>query len=217
MYFASRTEAGVQLSADLMKYRFENTAIIALSDGGVVIGAQIASRLHCPLMMLLMQDILLPGEQSVLGVVDQNGGFTYNDMYSTGELEELQSEFHGLIEQEKMEQWHVLNRILGEGGILDEDIVRGRTIILVADGLKSGLSLLAASNFLKKISIHRLVVVTPIASVDAVDKMHLLADELQVLTVSDELMEIDHYYEVDDRPPHEKIIDILNHAILNWK
>src|SRR5580692_10429505 len=117
MYFDSRTQAGQRLVIELMNYRFENSAVVALSDGGVIVGAQIVAKLHCPLMLLLTQDIKLPGETSVLGVVDQNGGFSYNDLFSTGELEELSSEYHNFIEQEKLDKWHSLNRLLSDGGI----------------------------------------------------------------------------------------------------
>jgi putative phosphoribosyl transferase len=217
MYFASKSEAGKQLAELLKDYKSAKPAIIALTDGGVIVGAQIAAKLHCPLMLLLMQDIKIPGEPSVLGVVDQNGGFTYNDMYSTGELESLESEYRGVIEQEKMEQWHELNRILGDGGILNEEIAKDKVVILVADGLTSGLSLVAASNFLKKISIKRLVIVTPIASVQAVDKMHVLADEIHILSVMDTPMDINHYFEKDDTPDRDTIIYILKNAIKNWQ
>jgi putative phosphoribosyl transferase len=217
MYFASRTDAGQQLAKELEKYRFENTAILALSNGGVVIGAQIAAELHCPLMFLLMQDIKLPGENSVLGVVDQNGGFTYNDMFSAGELEGLTQEFHGFIEQQKMEKWHELNRLLSDSGLVDADILRDRNIILVSDGLINGMSLDSAVQFLKPVRIKRLIVATPLASVSAVDKMHLLADELHVLSVYDGTFELDHYYEKNDVPDQETIVKTLNEAILHWK
>lgn len=217
MYFASRTKAGKQLATLLGDYKSTDSVIIALTDGGVVVGAQIAAELHCPLMLMLMEDIKIPGEPSVLGVVDQNGGFTYNDMYSTGELESLESEYRGIIEQEKMEQWHQLNRILGDGGILKEDIVKNKVVILVADGLSNGLSLIAASNYLKKIAIKRLVIVTPLASVEAVDKMHVLADEIHIITVMDTLMEVNHYFEKNDIPSRDTIISILKNAIKNWQ
>lgn len=217
MYFASRTKAGKQLATLLGDYKSTDSVIIALTEGGVVVGAQIAAELHCPLMLMLMEDIKIPGEPSVLGVVDQNGGFTYNDMYSTGELESLESEYRGIIEQEKMEQWHQLNRILGDGGILKEDIVKNKVVILVADGLSNGLSLIAASNYLKKIAIKRLVIVTPLASVEAVDKMHVLADEIHIITVMDTLMEVNHYFEKNDIPSRDTIISILKNAIENWQ
>jgi len=217
MYFDSRSQAGKQLSEELSRYRYEDTAVVALTDGGVVVGAQIAAQLHCPLMFLLMKDITLPGEGSALGVVDQSGGFTYDDLFSTGELEELTSEFHGFIEQQKLEQMHDLNKLLGDGGLLDVSILKDRSVILVSDGFLNGTSLLAATNFLKPISTKRTVVATPLASVDAVDKMHIMADELHVLSVYDGTFDLDHYYETNDVPEQADIIAILNRAILSWK
>lgn len=217
MYFASRTEAGQKLAEELSKYRYENSAVISLSDGGVVIGAQIAAQLHCPLMFLLMKDITLPGEHSALGVVDQNGGFTYNDMFSAGELENLLGEYHNFVEQEKLDQWRSMNRILGDDGIVDTNILQDRNIILVSDGLMSGTSLLAAVNFLKPVRTQQIIVATPYASVQAVERMHLAADELHVLSVIDDTFGLDHYYEKDDVPGQEDIIRVLNEAILKWK
>lgn len=217
MYFKSRAEAGQKLAEQLRQYRFEDTAILALSDGGVVIGAQIAAELHCPLMFLLTQDITLPGEKTAVGVVDQNGGFTYNDFFSTGELDELVSEYHGIIEELKMEKWHELNRLLSDGGIVDSDILEGRNVIIVSDGFLNGTSLLATMNFLKPVKVNKIIIATPFASIAAVDKMHILGDELQVLTVIDDTFELDHYYEKNDVPSQEDIVRILNEAILKWR
>jgi putative phosphoribosyl transferase len=217
MYFASRADAGKKLAKELERYRFEDTAIIALSDGGVVVGANIAATIHCPLLFLLMRDIKLPGEISALGVVDQNGGFTYNDMFSAGELEGMITDYHSLVEQEKMNKRHDINRLLGDGGLMDVDMIRDRNVILVADGFLSGTSLLAAVNFLKPIRTKRVIVATPFASIDAVDKMHILADELHVLSVYDGTFELDHYFDQNDVPSQDDIVKILNEAILGWK
>ncbi len=217
MYFASRSAAGTLLAKDLTGYRFENCAVLALSDGGVIVGAQIAAVLHCPLMFLLTKDIVLPGERTALGAVDQKGGFTYNNFFSTGELEELTSEYRGTIDQLKMQQQHELNQLLGDGGLIDAAMLHERIVVLVSDGLMSGLSLEAAMNFLKPISVRKVIVVTPLATIAAVDRMHVLADELQVLRVVEDTFEIGHYYEKDDIPARDNIIQILNQAILKWK
>lgn len=217
MYFASRTEAGQKLARELKSYRFEDSVVIALNDGGVVVGAQIAAEIHCPIMFLLVRDITLPGEISALGVVDQNGGFTYNDMFSAGELEGMSSEFHSFIEQDKMTKHHEINQLLGEGGLLDPEIIKDRNVILVADGLISGTSLLAAMSFLKPIRTQKIIIASAFASVDAVDKMHILGDELHVLEVYDGTFELDHYFDKNDVPSQEDIIKILNEAILKWK
>ncbi|HJP81789.1 MAG TPA: hypothetical protein VJ841_05325 [Candidatus Saccharimonadales bacterium] len=218
MYFENRAQAG-QLLANMLveRYRYENCAVVALSDGAVQVGEQIASALHCILTMLLIEDIAVPGESMNFGGVSQNGNFTYNGMFSAGEIEEYSSEFHGYLEEKKREAFQKMNRLLGDGGIIDNDMLRDHVVILVADGLDSGVSLDVAVDFLKPIRIKKLVVATPIATIVAVDKMHMLADELHVLDVKENFMGINHYYEQNDIPSHEETIAKINQIVLNWR
>jgi putative phosphoribosyl transferase len=218
MYFESRMEAGELLAAQLAdKYRYENCAVVALSDGAVMVGEQIASALHCILTMLLIEDIQVPGESTSFGGVSQNGGFTYNGMFSVGEIEEYTSEFHGYLEEQKREAFQKLNRLLGDGGLIDSTMLRDHTVILVADGLDNGASLDVAVDFLKPIRLQRLIVAAPVASVQAVDKLHMLADELHILDVKENFMGTDHYYEQNDIPSHEDTIAKINEIVLNWQ
>lgn len=218
MYFESRTQAGQLLAAQLVeKYRYENCVVVALSDGAVLVGEQIARELHCVLTMLLVEDIQVPGENVSFGGVSQNGGFTYNGMFSAGEVEEYTSEFHGYLEEQKREAFQKINRLLGDGGIIESDMLRDHVVILVADGLDNGASLDVAINFLKPIRINKLVIATPVASVPAVDKMHMAADELHVLDVKENFMGTDHYYEQNDIPSHEETIAKINQIVLNWQ
>ena len=58
MYFESRAQAGQLLAVQLLeRYRYENCAVVALSDGGVLVGEQIAAQLHCILTMLVTEGI----------------------------------------------------------------------------------------------------------------------------------------------------------------
>lgn len=216
MYFKSRSEAGKLLAEKLAHYRFENTAVVALSDGGVIVAAEIAMRLHCVLTMLLTEDVKLPGEHDPLAVINQEGGFTYNNMYSTGQLEEFTSEYHNYIEQEKRQKFHAINQLLGSGGLIRPDLLYGHNVILVSDGLNSGLSLDAATEFLKPIKTERLIVATPFASIPAVDRMHLLADEIVCLSVIENFMNTNHYYEDNTMPEHEELVKTIEKIVLNW-
>lgn len=217
MYFKDRHQAGQQLAAKLQHYRYENTAVVALSDGGVIIGAEIAKALHCVLTMLLIEEITLPGEHNPLAVINQDGGFTYNNMFSTGQIEGFAAEYRTYIEQEKIQKVHAINRLLGDGGLIRPDLLYGRNVILVSDGLQNGLSLDAAADFLKPIKLERLIVATPLASVSAVDRMHLLADEIVCLSVVENFMTIGHYYESNAMPSHEQLVKTIETIVLNWK
>lgn len=217
IYFKSRADAGQQLAAELKSYRYENCVVLALSDGGVQVGEQIAAELHCILTMLLLEEIEVPGESVTFGTVDQNGGFSFNSAFSKGEKDAYYSEFHGYLEEQKRERFQHMNRLLGEGGILSNDMLRDRVVILVSDGLKHGSVLDAAAEFLKPIRIEKLIMAAPIVSVEAVDRMHVLADELHVLGVTDNFFDVDHYYDLNDIPSHEETIQKINEIILNWR
>lgn len=218
MYFENREQAGQILARDLLaKYRYENCAVVALSDGGVVVGEQIAAVLHCVLTMLLIEKIEVPGEDVSYGGVSQNGTFSYNSDFSTGEIEEYDSEFHGYLEEEKREAFQRMNRLLGDGGIINGDMLRDRVVILVDDGIYTGAALDVAADFLKPIRIKKLIAATPVATVEVVDRLHVLADELHILDVKDNFMGTDHYYNCNDIPSHDETIAKINQIILNWR
>lgn len=216
MYFSSRIEAGYRLALEMLQYRYENTIVVALSDGAVQVGQQIAAHLHCALTMLLMEEIAVPGESVNLGMLNQSGRFTYNGMLSAGEIEEYYSEFHGVVEDQKREKISQINQLLGAGGIVDEAMLREHNVIVVSDGLLNGSSLDAAADFIKPLNIKRLIMVAPVAAVAAVDRMHILADEIHVLSVTDNFLDTNHYYDVNDLPSHEATVAALNEIVLNW-
>lgn len=218
MYFESRIHAGQQLAAELFeRYRYENCAVVALSDGGVIVGEQIAAQLHCVLTMLIVEDIEVPGESLSFGGVSQNGNFTYNSEFSTGEIDGFTSEYHGYLEEQKREAFQRINRLLGEGGLIDYDLLRDRTVILVSDGFEDSTVIDVALDFLKPIRTQRLVIAAPVASSEAVDRLHVAADELHILDVKVNYFDTDHYYTQNELPTHEETVERINKIILNWR
>lgn len=218
MYFEDRTKAGEILAAQLLeKYRYEDCAVMALSDGAVLVGEPIAVALHSVLTMLLIESIEIPGEGINLGGLNQSGTFTYNGMLSAGEIEGYRQEYFGYFEEQKRESMMKINRLLGDGGLVDKNLLKGRTVILVSDGFHDAASLDVALDFLKPITINRLVVATPTASVSAVDRLHITVDEMYILDVKANFMGVDHYYDNNKIPSHEATVQKINDIILNWQ
>ena len=218
MYFQNRVAAGKTLAQQIAtKYKGQDCAVIALSDGAVMVGAQIAMELHCVLTMLLTDAIKLPHEQTALAGINQDGSFTYNNFYSPGEIEEFVSEYHSFIEQEKMNKMQEMHRSEGKGGLIRKSLLQGHNVILVSDGLSNGFSLDLAAEYLKPIKTKRLIVATPLASVLAVDRMHILADEIYCLNVVEDFISTDHYYENQDVPSHDVIVKTVEQIVSHWK
>jgi putative phosphoribosyl transferase len=217
MYFKSRTEAGIALAEKIIpKYVGQKCAVIALSDGAVLVATQIALRLRCVMMLLLTETIDLPREPVVVATVDQEGGFTYNSAYSKADIEEFQGEYRTYIDQERMQKTHDLNQAIGKSSLIRRSLLKKRNIILVSDGLNGAFSIDSATEFLKPIEIKRLIVATPMASLPAVDRMHILADEIYCLSVIEDYLSTEHYYEVNDVPDHKVIIETVKNILDNW-
>lgn len=217
MYFASRLQAGRMLAGQLApKYRTEKCAVLALGDGGVMVGAQIAMALHCVLTMLMVEEINLPRETMAIGGVAQDGTFTYNHGYSEGEIDEMVSEYYGYIEQEKLAHLQNMHRLIGAHGLTDPKLLKDHNVIVVSDGLKSSFPLDMARQFLKPIETKRLIIATPLASVQAVDWMHIQADEIYCLSVLTDYMDTNHYYDKQDVPEHDTVIKTVEQIIRKW-
>ncbi len=218
MYFHSRAEAGEQLSRDLVDaYRYENVAIVALGDGAVVVAEPIAERLHCVLTLLVSEGVEVPGEGQMLGAVSQSGQFTTNSNMSQSEIDGYSTDLHGYFEERKREAFHKINRLIGDGGTIDRDLLQDHTVILVSDGLHDVTEIDVAMDFLKPIRIEKLVIAAPIASVAIVDKVHLIADELHIVDVKENYLDTDHYYDQNDVPSREDTVAKISQIVLNWR
>lgn len=215
-YFKDRTEAGELLAKRLEKYRYEDTIVLALSEGAVPVAAVIASRLHSLIAMLLTKDIYLPDGRTVVGVIDEVGGFIYNNAFSTGEIEELESEYRSNIEFAKTTAMHEIHMALGQGGVISTNYFRNRVVIVVSDGSLNGMAFDMADNYLRGVHTKKIIMASVVASVLAIDKMHLLADDLECLNVTGAGFEVDHYFDNNDIPNKHEIINILNNIILQW-
>lgn len=217
MYFKNREQAGDLLAAELAKYVNEPCAIIVLSDGGVMVAARIATKLKCVVTMLLSEPIKIPGEADAIAVVSAEGGFAYNHMYSVGHLEYLKAEYFHYIEQARIQKMDNLHRLVGRRHLIRRDLLQNHNIILVSDGLSSGFSIDAVTEYLKVLKVKRLVVATPLASVYAVDRMHILADEVHCLNVVDNYFGANHYYEDNSMPSHDNVMKTIDNLVAHWK
>jgi putative phosphoribosyl transferase len=217
MYYHNRAATGKILAKKLEVYRDQNPVVVALSPGAILVGAHVAMHLHANLMMLLTDNIYLPGEHEAIAAMSSAGTFTYNNMFSPGQVEELAAEYHQYIEGKRIETMHQMNILLGHDGEINKTYLRRRTVILISDGLSSGFSLEIAEQFLKTVVLRKLVIATPLASVAAVDKMHLIGDEIQCLNVVENYMGTDHYYDDNTIPPVKDLLKVMRNISINWE
>jgi len=218
MYFSSRAQAGRMLASQLSKkYSSGDAAVVALNDGGVVVGLEIANQLNCTLALLLSSEITLPRELAAIAGITSTGEFSFNEEYSPSEVEEMASEYRNFIEQQKREKMHDLNHTLGRGGTINYEILKGKNVILVADGLKTGFLIDLALQYLKPVALEKIIAALPLAAVPAVDRMHVLCDEIYCLSVLDQYEDTNHYFDNNDVPSHDEIVRKIEKIIADLK
>jgi putative phosphoribosyl transferase len=219
MYFASRLHAGRMLAKQLApKYRYENCAVIALDDGGAMVGAQIAMELHCVLTMLDEPAINIPIEPEASDDLLSGTIPVFNQHGQTGrEIDRLVADNYGIAEQAVLAKVHDLDKLFSGQGTISKTLLKEHNVIFVTDGLRTGFPVDLAAQFLKAVSIQKMIVAAPLASTRAVDRMHVMADELYCLSVLTDYLETDHYYDKHDVPDHNTVIKTIEQVVLNWK
>ncbi|MBW3538429.1 hypothetical protein KY386_02965 [Candidatus Parcubacteria bacterium] len=217
MYFRDRSQAGELLASQLLSYRYEQTAVLALSAGGVVVGEQIARRLHCSLSLLVTSRISAPGDPTlVLGTIDQEGDFSYNDMIPAGQMEEYLEDMRGFLEEEKLRRLYDMTGLLGAGGIVERERLQDRHVILATDGVKNGMSIDAALHFLKPIHTERIIAAIPVGPAEVIERVGALVDEMVYLYIPDNFFHVSHYYNDNTPPDPSVLIASINQITSRW-
>ncbi len=217
MYFHDRTQAGDLLADQLEEYRYENTAVLALSPGGVVVGEQIARRLHTTLALLLTSRITAPGDESlVIGTMDQTGLFTYNSMIAAGDMEEYMEDMRGWVEEEKLRHMYHMTTIVGEHGSADEAQLVGRNVIIATDGVKNGLSFDAALHYLEQIHVEKVIAAIPVGPAEVIERLNQKVDEMHYLYIPESFFSVSHYYTDEGKIDPDEVLERINNVVTRW-
>lgn len=215
-YFKDRAEAGQLLAEKMKDYAGVNCAVLALSEGGAVIGAEIAKQLHASLFLLPMEDIILPRELEPLASMSAAGTFTYNHSLSAADLEEITIESRAVIDMIKLETFQKLNRVISKDGPIDKQLLKRHVVIIVSDGLSSGLSLDVVADFLKPITTTGLIVASPLCSPPVIDRIHTMTTDMHYLDVVDSGFPLSHYYSDNTIPDHASVVELMQNISLEW-
>jgi len=214
-YFLSRSSVGQQFAQQLADLRYENTAILALSPGGVVIAIEIAKQLHSIAGLLLLKHVYLPGGKTAFGVVNDRGGFTHDQSISAAEIEEFEMEYRNNLDAEKANALHELH-IVGQKGVLKPEYFNGRTVIIVNDFAKTGTAFQAALDFLKPASTEKIILVSAVAQEKAIDVMHHLGDKVLIAHATIHDFPQEHYFVNNEIPHSEALLQMMEQIILQW-
>lgn len=173
--FRDRAQAGQVLAGLLAPHAGPGAIVLAVPNGGVAVGVPVALALGCPLSLLVVRKIQIPGNtEAGFGAVASDGAAIYN--------QELLARL-GLTPAQVQAQKHKALASIQERLKLYGDWARlprlqGHTVILVDDGLASGVTMASAAGIVRQQAPARLVVAAPTASASARQRLLPLVDEL---------------------------------------
>jgi len=208
--FRNRADAGVQLSARLEKYRNDDNAIVlALPRGGVPVAYEIATRLGLPLDVFTVRKLGVPGhEELAMGAVASGGAYVVDARLL--ELAQVTpEEFRTALARERAE---LRRRETAYRGGRAEPELRGKTVLLVDDGLATGASAQAALAVLRERGPSKIVVAVPVASPDSVLALTQSADEIATVYQPWPFHSVGSYYENFDQVEDATVLRLLSQA-----
>ncbi|MBI3894826.1 MAG: phosphoribosyltransferase [Acidobacteria bacterium] len=208
--FRNRAEAGRLLAKKLAATsNLPDRLILALARGGVPVGFEIAKAISVPLDVFVVRKLGVPGQEELaMGAIASGGVRVLYDEVVQGlgisgsEIERIAAQ-----EQQELERRERLYR--HDSPALD---VRGRTVILVDDGLATGTTMRAAITALRKQFPARLIVAVPVAPPSTVQELKQEVEDVVCLLMPESFSAISQWYEEFPQTSDEEIRELLERA-----
>jgi putative phosphoribosyl transferase len=205
--FKDREEAGEKLVHRLKQYKQKTgVVVLGLARGGVITASAIARALQVPLDVIVVRKIGAPGNAELaIGAITAHGAQAFN-MVLIKQVEIPQSYIDDSVAREKAEcaQREHLYRV--HKSVMD---LTDKTVILVDDGIATGLTMEAAIKDVRKRGSKTVVVAAPVMPADVVDQIKPLCDELFFLIAPEDFLAIGAFYVDFTQVTHDKVIAAL--------
>ena len=191
--FFNRTEAGKFLAENLSGYvDRDDVLLLALPRGGVPVALEVAKRLKVPLDIFVVRKLRLPDRPEIIMGAIASGGVrvTNRDVVEGWQIAEIVVDAVAAQEQEELALRERAYR-----GDLPPHKVKGKTVILVDDGIATGSTMLAAIAALRQLDAGRIVAAAPVIAGSTYYRIRQAADDVAALIVPDEFYGIGEWYE----------------------
>lgn len=175
--FQDRKEAGQKLAKKLREFAGSSTVVLALPRGGVVLGVEVAKELKAPLDVAMVRKIGHPlYVEYAIGAVAESEAPVYNKI----ELGAVDKKWTEKVEKDARNLMKS-RRELYFGKNKKPINVTGKTVILVDDGIATGLTMKAAVLAIRNKKAKKIIVAVPVAAEDSIAMLKAMADEVVVL------------------------------------
>jgi putative phosphoribosyl transferase len=208
--FRDRFHAGRHLAGALATYAGQpNLLVLALPRGGVPVGYEVAKALHAPLDLILVRKLGVPGhEELAMGAIASGGVRVISDeiIRALGISERAIATTAAQEERELDRQAHAYR------GDRPPPDIKGRTVILIDDGLATGSTMRAAVAALKAQNPERLVVAVPVAAEETCEFLRAEVDEVVCALTPEPFFAVGQWYQDFSPSTDEEVKELLQRA-----
>ncbi|MFJ2577577.1 phosphoribosyltransferase family protein [Kitasatospora aureofaciens] len=208
-HFTDRTEAGRRLAALLGHLGGPGTVVVALPRGGVPVAAEVAAALGAPLDICVIRKLGVPYQPELgMGAIGEDGVRVLNDqvMRLAGVTAEQ------LADVERHERAELERRARRYRGGRPPADLRGRTVIVVDDGIATGSTARAACRIVRARGADRVVLAVPVAPQDWTDRLTEVADELVCVGTPSPFFAIGEFYADFSQTGDDEVLRLLAEA-----
>ncbi|MEB3276453.1 MAG: phosphoribosyltransferase family protein [Cyanobacteriota bacterium] len=206
----NRWAAGLALAQQLTAWRNRaaDTTVIGLPRGGIAVGAAVAQQLNLPLASWSVRKLALPQQpEYALGAIAAGGAVVWNTAALRQVAMAPQSK-QQLIDAESPE----LSRRQQRFGDPPGSALRGRQLIVVDDGIATGMTVLAALDSLHQLAPAALVLAVPVLDRELVASLEARVDSLVAVQVVDGLQAVGAYYDDFGQLSDDDVLALLQAA-----
>lgn len=186
----------------------EMTLLLALPRGGVPVAAEMARRLHWQLATWSVRKVADPSwPELAIGAVAAGGVVVWRDGGQQGaQAREGMARRQGWLQREERE----LARRQALFGDPNPAQLEGRHLVVVDDGIATGMTVQAALLSLQRAHPASLTLAVPVVDRDVVDSLAALVDQLVALAIVDDLQAVGLWYRNFEQLSDAEVLDLLN-------
>ena len=210
MIFRDRTEAGKYLATKLLSYKDrQDVLVLALPRGGVPVAFEVAQELRVPLDIFLVRKLGVPGhEELAMGAISTGGVRVLNE----DTVNYLRIPEHIIDAIAARELKELKRRELAYRGSRPEPDVKGKTVILIDDGLATGSTIRAAAQALRKQQPARIIVAVPVSAPETCDEYRIGVDEIICAVTPEPFLGVGMWYLDFSQTTDDEVRDLLERA-----
>ncbi len=210
MIYRDRRSAGKQLAARLDEYaNRDDVLVLALPRGGVPVGYEVAKALRAPLDIFLVRKLGVPGhEELAMGAIATGGVQVLNDdVVDYLQIPSAVVDSIAAVEERELERRERAYR-----GDRPEPDVKGKTVILIDDGLATGSTMRAAAAALRLQDPARIVVAVPVSAPQTCDEYRMGVDEIICAKTPEPFLGVGKWYRDFLQTTDDEVRELLEKA-----